>query len=129
MNNIRQAILAAATSIEKNPDMFTFMSVDIPGCGSPGCALGWVAYHMGMTNSEYGVGFIGVVSNRIALGEENFYDRMNEFGREWKYSAPHCAKALRLYADKHHPQAIPESVLSLFKEQTHGVLQRMRANH
>ena len=48
--NIRTAILKAADSIEQNPHLFSFKSLAIPNkdCGTPGCAIGWIAYHSGL---------------------------------------------------------------------------------
>ena len=41
--NIRTAMYKAADSIEQNPHLFDFGSVELPDCDTPGCALGWVA--------------------------------------------------------------------------------------
>ena len=46
--NIRQALLKAADSIEQHPKLFSFHSCELPNeCGTPGCALGWLAVHLG----------------------------------------------------------------------------------
>ena len=43
--NLRNAILQAADTIEQNPSLFEFTSVQRPDpeCGTPACALGWIA--------------------------------------------------------------------------------------
>ena len=119
MNNIRTAIMKAAGSIEQNPDIFSFGSIKCPDpdCGTPGCAIGWMGFHMGMeglssmelftrVNSSLGINGIGI----------EFYGRMDAVfgGHKWKHSATNCAKALRLYADKFHPSVIPDNVIQLF---------------
>ena len=113
MMNIRQAILKAADSIEQHPKMFSFGSLSIPGCGSPGCALGWTGHHLGMRG--YGLKNICIAIGLPLLTKYKdrddcwramtFYTRMTELigSGDWRNSAPECAKALRLYADKYHP--------------------------
>ncbi len=110
--NIRTAILKAADSIEQNPKMFWFSSISTPDCGTPGCALGWVAYHIGegvlCGNSwdPWKLGRrLGILENGKYMAGIGFYHRMDKLhgGYDWKDSAPECAKALRLYADKYHP--------------------------
>lgn len=114
--NIRTVMYKAANSIEQNPEMFSFVSIDMPGCGMPGCALGWIAYHVGGCGHIYGNGWWShLVEEAIGCDSMGFYDRMNELTlHEWKNSAPECAKALRLYADKYYP-FIPDNVLAIFK--------------
>lgn len=107
----RQAMYSAADSIEQNPEMFDFGSLSIPGCGLPGCALGWTAHHLGMRGN-------GLAKVCLALGlpllpkyadegdcwrAMTFYDRMDALSNDWHSNAIECSKALRLYADKYHP--------------------------
>lgn len=119
---IRDAILAAASHIERNPGEFDFMRSappSGPGCGSPGCAAGWIgAFH--------GSGLLTVEAiSREVLGltpeirdnsfltceaacEAAFYNRMDAAHgtpRDWMWSADLCAAALRAYADRWHPAA------------------------
>ena len=121
--NIRTAILKAADSIEQNPGLFGFGYISIPdGCGTPGCALGWIGHHLGHTTIISGVSEkmgcpLGTRSD-FPGGDTDFgfYDRMEELNEDWKFSADNCAPALRLYADKYHPSAgIPDSVLAIFE--------------
>ena len=115
---IREAILKAADSIEQNPTLFRFSSVDIPGeCGSPGCALGWIAHHVGWV--ENGRRFLdGIASVMGEDSPEAFYTKMDDLeeGGWWGTSAYICAASLRLYADKYHPEtdSIPASVRAIF---------------
>ena len=100
--NIRQAILAAANSIEKNPKMFAFESCVIPDCGSQGCALGWIGFHLGLSANfiSLGVSVCPVLGVKTAA----FHELTKLYGSfDWQHSAPDCAKALRLYANKFHP--------------------------
>ena len=116
--NIRTAILKAADSIEQNPNLFNFSSILMPDsdCGTPGCALGWIAYHR---KGDAIFGSTWIAHNAIGIVDGKFYKRMINLydGHEWKYSADECAATLRKYADKYHPaQGIPAVVLSWFDE-------------
>ncbi len=125
--NIRQAILKAADSIEDNPKLFLFSCVSIPSpdCGTPGCAIGWIGYHMGLPTGEWmGAGDRSIYS---LLGIDKYdccFEHLTETvgSRKWMGSAKKCAKALRLYADVHHPitstvqhTGIPDSVREIFQ--------------
>jgi len=101
--NIRTAILKAADSIEQNPKMFDYDSVDIPDCGSPACALGWIGFHLGMSCKKHGLG--RDVCRALGIKRQASFPELTLFcgSHKWKDSAPECAKALRLYADKYHP--------------------------
>ena len=111
--NIREAILKAADHIGRNPNEFQFWSIttpEHPGCGTPGCALGWIGTFCGLRH----VGPIAVAQRALGLVNENgwdhakvFYDRMRAIpeARGWSDSAAVCSRALRLYADKYHPAA------------------------
>lgn len=108
--NIRQAILRAADHIESYPAQFDFNQCAIPedlSCGTPGCALGWIAFFSGAIDA---CGLLEV-TERLSMAEPSiFYRRMNQLDSEntgnWMYSAKVCARNLRLYADKHHPQTV-----------------------
>jgi len=133
--NIRQAILKAADSIETQPDLFDFHSVAVPECGTPGCAIGWIVAHSGV-EVPYTEGRHGRArywsrnhKDRELLGLDDsgvFYDRMNSFGNTyWQEKAQTTATALRLYADKFHPETcqpetdhIPASVREIFSERS-----------
>lgn len=118
--NIREAILKAAAQLERRPDLFRWESCEIPSsteCGTPGCALGWIAHFVGQSarkeGSEWRVGFVGVP-------DYEFYCRMKDLtgGNDWKRYAAECARGLRLYADKYHPApklGIPDSVRAIFE--------------
>jgi hypothetical protein len=121
--NIREAILKAADSIQAYPQLFNWSSVQTanPECGTPGCALGWIAFHAGVADSDF-TKTCELMS--IHRGEHGtFYMRMNSVcgnPQTWKESAGECARTLRLYADKYHPaeaaapHGIPESVRAIF---------------
>ena len=143
---IREAILKAADSIESNPEWFKFSEIGIPdGCGTPGCALGWIGAHMGLKPASYGfievtktMGLAPEVFLEISTpgAEYAFYNRMSILAGGdksfdsfylWSSSAKTCAQTLRAYADKYHPnipktedrvpnKGIPDNVLSIFRE-------------
>jgi hypothetical protein len=121
--NIRQAILRAADHVEANPQLFDF-------CGatnSPtevigrGCYVGWIAFFSG----EAGGQRCGSTHTESALCRRllgipfrDFEDRMrlivHDHGRSLS-SKDFAATALRLYADKYHPQeGLPDSVRNIF---------------
>ena len=107
-NEIRNAVLLAADYIEKFPSEFDFFALNVPTgkhCGSPGCALGWIAHFMGHRLDDW--------SGLVGVGDIEFYERMDAFeGHDadaagqygnWKGSAELCAKALRQYAEAYLP--------------------------
>ena len=113
--NIRQAILKAADSIEQYPKLFDYNSCKCPnyGCGTPGCALGWIGFHLGRAVKVNGArqgkfenGLDDIASFTTDDGDAvTFYNRMHGISRfSWQKNAAKCAKALRLYADKYHPE-------------------------
>ena len=114
--NIRQAILSAADSIEQYPQMFDFGSVDIPDhdCGTPGCALGWIGFHLGFGKH----GYLRQVNDALGLQHSACFIQLTKTvgHQHWKNSADECAKALRQYADIHHPEQdyIPASIRAIF---------------
>ena len=122
--NIRNAILKAADSIERYPQLFDFDSIYPPNadCGTPGCALGWIAYHLGIKDwigAEDGRVYeeLGIAKNCCFPRLDTVCDSSNPF--DWKYSPELCAKTLRLYADKYHPQTkteMPPEVRAIFDQ-------------
>lgn len=107
---MRTAILKAANRIERHPDEFDFMSIDVPepgACGTPGCALGWIGFYAKL-KPHVSEGFVSVVANKMGLeGAAAFYGRMSSLNRRsdthWTDTAKQCAKVLRKYADKYFP--------------------------
>ena len=128
--NVRQAILKAADSIEQNPHLFNFGSTEVAGCNTPGCALGWIACHLGQAKEgQYFEAptlgaLLGLKDNGRPWAGANFYDLMDEFSEQWHEDAAKCSAALRLYADKYHPEPgripvtdhIPASVRQIFQQ-------------
>jgi hypothetical protein len=132
--NIRQAILRAADHIESTPKEFNFQSVyipDGPGCGTPGCALGWIGHFAGYDEQRavaesgdsatvlyIGRKVLGVKCEGHMLNRNEFYARMDTLAGGWQHGAVACARGLRLYADKYHPAEsralIPASVRAIF---------------
>lgn len=140
--DIRQAILKAADHIERQPHLFSFKEWLMPNdCGSPGCAIGWIGVfsetvvekscHDGIERRS------GVASDVcpavLGIKAEDFYDRMDsidqttDFDKRWRRNAGTCARSLRAYADKYHPDAsralIPDNVARIFR-MSHAELAR-----
>ena len=109
--NAYEATLATAELFEREPKMFDFSRFVVPGCGTPGCALGYIGYFMGQTGCISGENTIGVDS-----GE--FYYRMRPLAPNWIIDASLCAKALRLYAEKYlREDHIPIDVRAIFEKE------------
>jgi hypothetical protein len=109
---IRQAILKAADHIERYPDDFDFAATKVPDCGTPGCALGWIAAFAGLKErySEAAV-WMGLAAEPLRGGSDRqrvytFYNRMDDLVGYWHKDPAICAKGMRLYADKYHPAPI-----------------------
>lgn len=98
--NIRDAILKAADSIERNPSVFDFYKTHIPECGSPGCAVGLVACHAGVSSHS---DVHRICDSLLGVPWYTFYNRLSELSPGWQSDAHGCIAALRLYADKYHP--------------------------
>lgn len=111
--NAYEATMRAAEQIERNPQSFDFKTVHIPsseGCGTPGCAIGWVAHFMGSndftkTATCLTLGISGDFPDKV------FYDRMVTIcgGYAWTDSAALCAATLRAYAAKYLAPAKPST--------------------
>jgi hypothetical protein len=107
-SEIRAAILKAADTIERDGDLWNFGEVLVPDCGTPGCALGWIGFHLGIP-----VGDPVTRTARVLYGEDHkgngFYD--GRFYREIKKlgvgiamcGASDVPGALRSFADANFP--------------------------
>lgn len=107
--DIRTAILKTADHVEHNPGEFNFWSLSIPqrpGCGTPGCALGWIATFMGRRDRKDGR-LERTSRDFLRIAATTFYDRMDTLCGDdaWRRSASLCAATLRKYADKYYPAA------------------------
>jgi hypothetical protein len=108
--SVHDAILLAADHIEQYPEEFNFHQSDIPSgkhCGSPGCALGWIATFSGGIEAHAS---IASAAEAMGTNDWDFYARMDELvGEEWSDEPALCAQGLRLYAQKYHaPQKVAE---------------------
>lgn len=125
--NERQAILKSADSIEVNPSLFNFGETMMPepDCGLPGCALGWIALHAGLSikrrdcfNGRRQTSDRHLIYEFLHITPDICFNALTVAygGDRWKDSAKKCASALRLYADKYHPETdhIPASVRAIF---------------
>ena len=116
--NLYDAIMKAANHIEMHPRRFDFDSIKVPKkptCGTPGCAIGWVA-HFGKFK------FFDDAAEALG-GDTTFYVRMNALdppGSNWMRGARECARTLRMYAEKYHAheKATPPDWSALARRQT-----------
>jgi len=120
--NTYQAIMRAANYIERHPQEFNFRTTSIPdgpGCGSPGCALGWIAVFSDPEASYYkSPGYpkdyrsIGAIAENAlnCCSSLDFYFRMDAIISKWREDPTACALGLRLYAEKYHGQEKPSLV-------------------
>lgn len=110
--NIHTALLKAADHIQLNPQLFDFDIASVPSdCGSPGCALGWVNFFLGIRGSLGRHGEYRITAYPLFDDPDlhrAFYKRMSELSDDvdgsWLNSAAVCATALRRYAHKYHPE-------------------------
>lgn len=109
----RQALLLTADFIEQHPQKFDFNQVEQPSgpsCGTPGCALGWLAALAGLQANTYGsfdsaaiMAFMGIPRRSGGGYDAFFYDKMNRIDKDWDANASRCARAMRLFADQYYP--------------------------
>lgn len=129
--NIREAILKAADHIERNPRDFNWRSVVVPKSrGFPGCAVGWIGHFLGHEHSA--TGFRNAAIQVFNNDERQFYSDMWKISDSWTGDAAECARALRIYADAHHPAAplkLPDWNAMAAKQTvgTHEVSEELRA--
>lgn len=114
-----QAILAAADHIETQPKAYNFGTYSYPDCGTPGCALGWIAAIAQLPmDGRYACWDMRLITKFFGEDEDNFtearfYTRMDKLAPEireyegdtvmvWTQEAGACAAALRQYAQKYH---------------------------
>lgn len=114
---IREAILKAADHIEAHPEEFNIYRGRYPSRGAQGCALAWIGYFIGHEDCDFY--WISVAEKLLpTMHELGFYRVLTEFigNCEWTRQADLCAKALRLYADKHFPEesAPKRDLMALF---------------
>lgn len=141
--NIRQAILAAADHIEANPKLFKFSETNIPQeCRTPGCALGWIGHFAGVQPvrdfpTYNGISLVADITESVfkpllGIRAIDFYDGMDTASgvshSNWRWSAPECARVMRLWADAHYPVGapkasggLPESILAIFREPARSI--------
>lgn len=106
-SQVRAAMYAAAASIESDSDSYDFWSNNIPSCGTPGCMLGWIGFHLGM--KEDGGDTQNIVARIFGTGSIEFYGFSGDFCREnglqaaAYYQPLVAARVLRSYADRYFP--------------------------
>lgn len=105
MSKLRQAIMKAASYIERHPAEFNFGAYHVPDCGAPGCAIGWIEHFAGTKRGD-----TLICEGQFFSGKDwepkqlKFYADMDSLSRGyWRYDNVDCARTLRLYANKFHP--------------------------
>jgi hypothetical protein len=120
--SIRNALLSAANKIEANPSLFDFNSIYVPdgGCGSPGCAIGWVAHFRGgaaqhkiVSDKRHSHEYAWEPVAAVGTSSREFYDTMSDISEHtesdrytWKDEAGACARCLRGYAVMNYPAKV-----------------------
>lgn len=113
--NTYQALLATANLFERSPAAYDFQELNVPDCGSPGCAIGWTAFHMGRSGSNVH----DISAEILGCPHSVFYDRMSDINLErpehhpwthhpWTRDAGAAAVCLRFYAEKYHGHEKPK---------------------
>lgn len=102
-NLLQAATLLAAEHIEKRPQDFDFYEVVIPDCGTPGCALGWMAHfyrQLGGRRPDGGeMEDITDILPMLDMDDAKFYRRLDHHaGIHWHHHADLAAKGLRAFA-------------------------------
>lgn len=109
---LRQAILMAADLFDRMPGLFNFDRVSVPSCGSPGCAIGWIEHFLGVPSWQpigsrmHGYQFYERISNLTNSNIKYTPGGTVKNWGEWTKDAAMCARGLRLYADKYHPETV-----------------------
>lgn len=115
--SIYNAIMKAADYIECHPKKFDFNEIAIPHCGSPGCALGWIGYFLGIQGTIEGVCNAGISDSHFYTAMDDLVGdnpARDEYGLKvtwgpWHKDAAICARGMRLYAAKYHaPVVVPD---------------------
>jgi plasmid stability protein len=129
VNEIYNAIMKAAGWIESHPKQFDYVCTTVPDsvhCGSPGCAVGWIAYFRGVRDAD---GQMDAICTE-AMGVDywgHFVPRMDSLSSGmarsfWRNSPDECGRLLRLYAAKYHApkhEGIPLEVREIFRPGVH----------
>lgn len=113
--NIYTAIMKAADWIEQHPALWDFYMVGVPECDTPGCALGWIGFFLGLKagdNVHY-----STLQQLMGISAQAFYARMTDLSEEdpdwlekpiWHGCPILAAQCLRAYAEKYHGHDKPE---------------------
>lgn len=119
MNSIYTAIMKAADTIERHPELYNFLSNEVPDCGSPGCLLGWIGHHLGLRGGNVFEAVTPLLcSNGTDALETLRYwgsptsenESYGPVGQDSKAAAAH----LRWLAPQFKPTGLPDSVREIF---------------
>jgi len=106
---IREAILKAADWIQRYPSDFKYMENEIPDCGMPGCAIGWIGHFLGVKRRNgFDIDNVMKIMGLKYLHEFSRHrmDVLCGWESNWRNNADACAAGMRLYADKYHPAPV-----------------------
>jgi hypothetical protein len=119
---IRAAILDTARLFETRPGLWDFWHNSTPDCGSPGCALGYIAFHLGVKSGDVQDEFCPLV---LGIDVSKFYADLR-FSLDGKtvlseMSIEQVVRALRAYADKFYPAEQLDPAFASFKRSLAGL--------
>jgi hypothetical protein len=112
--SIREAILKAAHHVEMNPRDWDFYAGVPSGCGTPGCAVGWVAFFLGHRADE---NVFSLCKKLFGVTHLEWWVRVmpKDTPKRIELTGPELAIKMRAYADKYYPDAIPQNVRAIFE--------------
>ena len=104
--DIRTAILKAADRIESNPAAYSFVRSGKPGCGSPGCLMGWIGFYAGVSEDRRNAATYAsqVAQQLFGMGHwSQAVYLITSHASGYAKDAKVAARLLRAYANKYHP--------------------------
>lgn len=109
---IRGAILRAATRVETNMQCYDFYRTRVPDCETPGCLWGWIGFELGFKAKTR----IGEVCEAMGMNENHLYSECHplyNLGLVKGYDRAQCTvkavEGMRKFADKYYPITAPKS--------------------
>lgn len=126
---IRAAILKTAALFETRPELYNFNKITVPGCGSPGCMLGWIGVHLGIPAGS-SVDFD--VCQAIGINSQELYNHCASWrdasGCTTRYTedAAVAAGALRAFANKYSSKQLDPSYVKFRASLSSDVVSQVR---
>jgi hypothetical protein len=107
---IRAAILRAATAVEFDRANYRFREIKVGDCGTPMCMWGWIGRELGMENET----FVFSVAKAMGLSERHLYNLVDFSNGGDIHNPETAANAMRKLANLYFPAppvvlpAVPE---------------------